>query len=49
MERSPWQLLERPAKASAPGVLQKTVQGDDLIFGSAADRVGHKSIQFVAD
>jgi len=23
MERSPWQLLERPAKASALGVLQK--------------------------
>jgi hypothetical protein len=39
MERSPWQLLERPAKASALGVLQKTVHGDDLIFGSANDRI----------
>jgi len=39
IECSPWQLLERLAKAAALGVLQKTVQGDYLIFGSANDRI----------
>jgi hypothetical protein len=39
IERSPWQLLERPAKTSALGVLQEAVQGGDLTFGSASDRV----------
>ena len=39
IENAAWRLLERPARSSVLQVLTKTVRRDELLFGSASDRI----------
>lgn len=39
IESAPWELLERPARISVLQILAKTVHSQELLFGSASDRI----------